>query len=104
MEIEELIERHKRIAEGAGGDMRLSHETVKELERLRDALLMCAASCQGGHSDAGMAASLALRVSFPISMDELVAKAREWKLDPDHLWPWLRKMRAVPPSRILLGS
>lgn len=95
MNLPDLIERHKRIVDGAGGDRRLSNDTVQELERLRDALLMCAASCQGGHSDAGMAASLALDIPFPVRMDKLEEKAREWKIDPDHLWPWLRKMRAA---------
>lgn len=93
MDLPNLIERHKQIADGAGGDVRLSNETVMMLERLRDALLMCASHCQGGHSDAGMAAALALDVPFPIDMRNLEAKAAEWGLDADHLWPWLKKMR-----------
>lgn len=93
MDLPELIERHKKIAQGAGGDVRLSHATATELERLRDSLLMCAASCQGGHSDAGMSASQALGIPFPVSMDGLVAKAKEWGLNPDHLWPWLMEQR-----------
>lgn len=93
MDLQEIIDRHKQIAQGAGGDVRLSHDTVHMLECLRDALMMCATHCQGGHSEAGMAASLALDVPFPISMDNLEAKARKWSIDPDHLWPWLRQMR-----------
>lgn len=94
MDLPAMIERHKDIANGAGGDRRLSRDTVQELERLRDALLMCAASCQGGHSDAGMAASQALGIPFPINMVNLVAKANEWGLNQDALWPWLRDMQA----------
>lgn len=93
MDLPELIERQKAIRDGAGGDRRLALNTVNELERLRDALLMCASHCQGGHSDAGSAAAQALGIPFPISMDNLIAKATEWKIDPKTLWPWLMEQR-----------
>lgn len=93
MELPELIKRQKAIRDGSGGDRRIALSTVTELERLRDALLMCASHCQGGHSDAGMAAAQALGIPFPVSMESLIAKAREWELDPDHLWPWVMKQR-----------
>lgn len=54
---------------------------------------MCAASCQGGHSEAGMAAAAALGIPFPITMDALLAKAIEERRDPDALWPWLMRQR-----------
>lgn len=53
----------------------------------REALFMCAASCQGAHSTAGAAASEVLGVPFPITMDNLIAKATAEGLDPDGLWP-----------------
>jgi hypothetical protein len=55
----------------------------------RKALFMCAAHCQGGHSQAGDAAAEALGVPFPLTMDKLVAKARSEGADPTTLWPWL---------------
>lgn len=42
-----------------------------EITRLRVALFMCAAHCQGGHSDAGAVAADELKVPFPITMDAL---------------------------------
>lgn len=62
----------------------------------RIALFMCAASCQGGHSDAGHAAAEALGVPFPITMPSLEHKALAEGLNPAELWPWLAKMRAKP--------
>jgi hypothetical protein len=60
----------------------------------RRALFMCAASCQGGHSDAGAAAANVLRVPFPITMENLIEKAREEGFDPEDLWPWMMRQRA----------
>lgn len=57
----------------------------------RKALFMCAAHCQGGHSDAGAAAAEALGVPFPISMPNLVRKARAEGVNPATLWPWLAR-------------
>jgi hypothetical protein len=59
----------------------------------RIALFMCATHCQGGHSAAGAAAAEALGISFPITMTNLVARAREEGLDPNELWPWYSKQR-----------
>lgn len=59
----------------------------------RKALFMCAAHCQGGHSDAGAAAAEALGVPFPIDMDSLVRKARAEGVNPAALWPWLVRMQ-----------
>lgn len=55
----------------------------------REALFMCAAHCQGGHSLAGSHAAEALGVPFPIEMPALVAKARGEGVNPAALWPWL---------------
>lgn len=60
---------------------------------LTKALLMCAASCQGGHSDAGMAASEALGIPFPIRMESLEAAAIREGFDPRELYPWWFRMR-----------
>lgn len=57
----------------------------------RKALFMCAASCQGGHSDAGQAAAAALGIPFPVTMSNLIARATEEGLDPAQLWPWAMK-------------
>lgn len=57
-------------------------------DELMAALFMCAAHCQGGHSEAGMAASKALGVPFPIRIEELIVKAEELHLDIAFLWPW----------------
>lgn len=54
----------------------------------RVALYMCAAHCQGGHSDAGRAAADALGITFPITMKKLANRARKDGLDPKKLWPW----------------
>ena len=56
--------------------------------RAREALYMCAASCQGGHSDAGAAAAEVLGIPFPVSMLNLWGAALREGLDPDKLWPW----------------
>lgn len=61
------------------------NEREKELER---ALLMCAASCQGGHSDAGMAAAEALGTTFPITMVGLAKVAMARGYSCAELWPW----------------
>jgi hypothetical protein len=57
------------------------------------ALLMCAASCQGGHSDAGGAAADVLGIPFPITMENLTRAARRHGFVPQHLFPWLYRMR-----------
>ena len=54
----------------------------------RVALFMCAAHCQGGHSDAGRAAAEALGITFPITMKKLATRARKDGYDPKKLWPW----------------
>ena len=54
----------------------------------RIALYMCAAHCQGGHSDAGRAAADALGITFPITMKKLSNRSRKDGLDPKKLWPW----------------
>jgi hypothetical protein len=48
-------------------------------------------SCQGGHSDAGLAASEVLGIPFPITMENLVKKAVSEGYDAKALWPWLFK-------------
>lgn len=57
--------------------------------RVRRALYMCAAHCQGGHSDAGAEAADTLGIPFPVTMQNLVRAALKEGLDPDKLWPWM---------------
>jgi hypothetical protein len=59
-----------------------------DVRLLRKALLMCAASCQGGSSDAGKAAAVILEVPFPIRMDHLIQRAHKEGFNPVELWPW----------------
>ena len=78
-------------------------EQLEHADRMRadrKALFMCAAHCQGGHSDAGKAAAACLGIPFPVRMIPLVLKAREEGFDPDELWPWLRGMN---PSLVANG-
>lgn len=75
-------------------NVRLAAENTE----LRTALFMCAASCQGGHSDAGTAAAAVLGVPFPIRMDDLVKRAVEVGYDPNALWPWFLKRTTHPPQ------
>lgn len=89
------IERHREIANGAGGDVRLAADTVAEIITYREALFRCAPSHQGGHSDTGGAIADALGLTFPIRVTELEAKAKDEKMDTAVLWPWLYKMRAA---------
>jgi len=63
----------------------------------REALFMCATHCQGGHSDAGMAAAEALGIPFPITMDNLIKQARKEGRDPQRLWPWHYRRSPPPP-------
>lgn len=62
---------------------------------LRKALLMAAASCQGGHSDAGALIAEIFDIPFPIRMENLEAAALKDGFDPKTIWPWLYKMRAA---------
>lgn len=87
------LERHRRIANGSGGDVRLATETVAEIMTLREALFRCAPSHQGGHSDSGGAIADALGLTFPIKVPELEAKAKDEGMDTARLWPWLYEMR-----------
>lgn len=89
----DVLWRQREIANGAGGDVRLAMETVTEIMKLREALMMCAPSFQGGHSKTGDAICDALGLTFPVRMPELEAKAKGWKMNPDVLWPWLKPMR-----------
>lgn len=66
---------------------------ARQYLRMREALYMCAASCQGGSSDAGRAAAFHLNVGFPIRMESLEVQAVRDGLDPEHLWPWYMKMK-----------
>ena len=52
------------------------------------AMMMAAASCQGGHSKAGQHLAEVIGCPFPITMSALKKRALEMKLDPAYLWPW----------------
>ena len=62
--------------------------------RLERALLMCAPSHQGGHSDTGMEISEVFGIGFPLSMDSLRAFAISRGHMPYDLWPWLERMES----------
>lgn len=53
------IERHRSIANGSDGDVRLATETIAEIMKYREALFRAAPSHQGGHSDTGAAIEVA---------------------------------------------
>lgn len=91
----ETISRHREIANGSGGDMRLATETIVEIMKYREALYRAAPSHQGGHSDTGAAIADALGVTFPLKVPELEARAQDEKMDTKVLWPWLYKLRAA---------
>lgn len=61
--------------------------TPRERE-LEEALLMCAAHCQGGHSAAGMTVAMAFSIPFPLTMENLIATALRRGYAPAELWPW----------------
>lgn len=89
------VSRHREIANGAGGDVRLAHETIAEIMKYREALFRAAPSHQGGHSDTGAAIAHALDIAFPINMKQLEAAAKDDKMDTHTLWPWLYKPRVA---------
>jgi len=57
------------------------------------ALLIAAAHCQGGHSDAGAAIAEVFGIPFPVTMQALEGAATARGYEPKELWPWLFKMR-----------
>ncbi len=63
------------------------------MDPTRRALFMCAASCQGGHSDAGHAAADVLGVPFPIRMSELCRALRREGQEPAEFYPWLKALQ-----------
>jgi hypothetical protein len=44
--------------------------------------------CQGGHSKRGRAIARTLNIPFPLTMPNLVKRAKQLHLDPAVLWPW----------------
>lgn len=72
---------------------RVAMEAIAEIMTYREALFRVAPSYQGGHSVDGGAIADALGLTFPIRVPELEAKAKDEKMDPDVLWPWLAKIR-----------
>lgn len=90
------LERHRAIANDPNTDeamRRLATETVAEIMTYREALFRAAPSHQGGHSATGGAIADALGTTFPLQVYELEAKAKDEKMDPAVLWPWLIDMR-----------
>lgn len=59
-------------------------------------LLMCAAHCQGGHSEAGAAVADLFGIPFPLTMENLTKVAERHGFDRDDLWPWWKRMRENP--------
>lgn len=78
---------------------RVAMEAVAEIMTYREALFRVAPSYQGGHSIDGGAIADALGLTFPIRFPELEAKARDEKMDPNVLWPWLAAQRRRPGDR-----
>lgn len=72
---------------------RLAMEAVGEIMAYREALFRVAPSYQGGHSVDGGAIADALGLTFPIRVPELEAIAKDEKMDPNVLWPWLAAQR-----------
>lgn len=91
----DIVQDLRRWTDRDGETTPLGKAAADEIEKLRVALFMCAAHCQGGSSNAGVVAANELGIPFPIRMDDLVDRARKEGLDPDRLWPWLRPMRAA---------
>jgi len=74
-------------------------DRLKEIaSKYREALLKCAPSHQGGHSDTGATIADCLGVPFPITVPDLEHLAQREGFDTDKLWPWLRKMRQARPA------
>lgn len=74
---------------------RLSMEAIAEIMTYREALFRVAPSYQGGNSKDGGAIADALGLTFPIRVPELEAKAKDERMNPDVLWPWLAKQRSI---------
>lgn len=66
------------------------HPQTTDLMRL---ILVMAPSFQGGHSQTGSEIADLFGIPFPLRMDNLAKAARARGFDPDHLWPWWKKMR-----------
>lgn len=67
-------------------------EAARRILALEKALLMCAPSHQGGHSETGAEIAAAFDVPFPLSMDTLRPLAIGHGYLPYDLWPWLERM------------
>lgn len=81
------------VATVAKASMGIITRLEDDLRKTRIALLMCAAHCQGGHSEAGAEAAEVLGTTFPITMEKLARVARKEGLDPDKLWPWWKQLK-----------
>lgn len=68
------------------------------------ALFIRGASCQGGHSKEGSEIADALGVPFPLTMENLEARAIQLGHNTHALWPWLYKMRAGRPTPEMFGE
>ena len=75
-----------------------------EVRALRKALLMCAASCQGGHSDAGQAVCNIFGIPFPVRMRNLARVAIEHGFDPAELWPWWKQLNPDSFAAATIGQ
>lgn len=65
---------------------------IKKQDAIRLMITM-ATSYQGDHSSTGAEVAELLGISFPLTMKNLSKAAKEHKLDPDVLWPWLKPMK-----------
>lgn len=95
------IDQHREIAndpERPEALRRLATETVAEIMTYREALFRAAPSHQGGHSASGGAIADALGATFPLQVYELEAMAKDERMAPAALWPWLMEMRAKQRS------
>jgi hypothetical protein len=69
-------------------------EAGLDQKQMLRAVLMAAAHCQGGHSDAGAEIADLLGLPFPLRMETLRRAATDHGFLPYDLWPWLERMEA----------
>lgn len=79
-------------------DAKAHLETVRGQIAAKDTyarlMITLATHAQGGHSATGAEIAELIGIPFPIRMEGLSEAARNHDLDPDELWPWLKKRSA----------
>lgn len=62
-------------------------------------LLIKAPNYQGRHSEIGLQIAVKLGCFFPLRMPNLELIAADNGLDPNELWPWLKKLRTPATTK-----